>query len=77
MNAGVPSKSVKSAAHEQNVQISKVITSVTLAYLAYIAAICPCRPEVYKCHLTHFYVGIFIVVANLFFFNGPRITSYN
>jgi len=62
---------------EKDVLVSKTITSLVLMYLAYIAMFCPCRPELYKCHLTHFYLGLSVVVANLVFYNGFRILSYH
>jgi hypothetical protein len=64
-------------ANEDQVVIAKLISVAVLLYLLYIMASCPCRPELYKCHLTNIYVSIAILLAVLLYFNGLRFTSYH
>jgi hypothetical protein len=62
--------------HEQRVQAAKVINTSLLVYVAWIMWYCPCRPEVFKCHLTQIYGALAIVVLVIVSFNGYRIRSY-
>lgn len=55
--------------------LGKVVMSLLLLYLLYIAVYCPCS-TLYSCHLTNIYLSLLAVVVVLVYFNGPRFTNY-
>lgn len=65
------------ADNEAEVIVGKVFSVAALIYLFYIMVTCPCRPQLYKCHLTSIYVSLAILVLVIIYFNGLRFTSYH
>lgn len=63
-------------ADERSISAYKIIMFIALQYLAYIAVTCPCRPELYKCHITQMYAAIALVIAIIVRFNGTRLMNY-
>jgi hypothetical protein len=61
---------------EHRVVASKLIVDVMLLYLLYIMHNCPCRPEVWKCHLTNIYGALAVIVLVIISYNGTHILSY-
>ena len=61
---------------DTKVLIGKGISAAALAYVLYIAVTCPCKPELYKCHLTQIYIALSIFLAVVIYFNGFRFTNY-
>ncbi len=61
---------------EPKIIVGKSIVVISAAVIACIGATCPCRPELYKCHLTSMMVSIGSIVAVLVYFNGMRIRSH-
>ena len=55
--------------------LGKVVMSLLLLYLLYIAVTCPCN-ILYSCHLTNIYLSLLAVVVVLVYFNGVRFTNY-
>lgn len=58
------------------IRVAKALSALTLAYLMYTMVLCPCEPELYKCHLTQIYGAIAVLVAIIVYFNGCRMRSY-
>ena len=54
-----------------------VVVAVALVYALYIGVTCPCKPELYSCHLSEMYLALAVVVAVMVFFNGSNLRSYN
>jgi len=48
-----------------------------LSSMLYVAVTCPCKPELYSCHLSEMYAGVAVLVLVLVYFNGLRVDSYN
>ena len=61
---------------ERSITAYKIIMFLALQYLAYIAVTCPCRPELYKCHITQMYAALALVIAIIVRFNGTHLTNY-
>ncbi len=55
----------------------KSVVAVALVYALYIGVTCPCKPELYSCHLSEMYLALAVVVAVMVFFNGSHLRSYN
>ncbi len=63
--------------NENQVIIAKGISAGILIYLFYIMVTCPCRPELYKCHLTNIYLSLLALLLVVVYFNGLRVISYH
>lgn len=61
---------------ERAITVYKIIAFIALQYLAFIAVTCPCRPELYRCHITQMYVALAVVIAIVVRFNGMRVCNY-
>jgi hypothetical protein len=61
---------------ERVISMYKIIAFIALQYLAFIAATCPCRPELYRCHITQMYIALAVVIAIIVRFNGARVVNY-
>jgi hypothetical protein len=57
--------------------VAKSVVAVALVYALYIGVTCPCKPELYSCHLSEMYLALAVVVAVMVFFNGSHLRSYN
>lgn len=56
--------------------VSRLVVVGAAGTLAYIGATCPCKPNLYSCHLSHMYVSLLVVLAVLIWHNGSRVQSY-
>ena len=52
------------------------LAAVAAAYVLYICATCPCRPNLYSCHLTQLYAALGVILAIIVYYNGFQIISY-
>lgn len=57
--------------------VAKSIVAAALAYSLYVGITCPCKPELYSCHLSEMYAALAVVVVVMVYFNGLRLRSYN
>lgn len=62
--------------NNRQICVAKTFSVLLTGYLMYIMAFCPCKPQVYKCHLTQIYSAIAALVLIIMFFNGTHIRSY-
>lgn len=66
-----------SAGGGAKITIAKGVVAAASLYVLYIGVTCPCKPQLYSCHLSELYVALAVIVAVLFYFNGLRVLSYN
>lgn len=61
---------------EWEISMAKLIMVLASSYVLYIGATCPCRPNIYSCHLRELYIALACIVTVLVYFNGARVHSY-
>jgi hypothetical protein len=61
---------------EQRVLASKAVILIALGYMAILVGKCPCRPELFKCHLTQLFLSMAFIVAVIMSYNGLRVMNY-
>ena len=65
------------SSNECSILVAKTILGLTLLSMLYVAVTCPCKPQLYSCHLGEMYIGVGVIISVLFYFNGFRVKSYN
>jgi hypothetical protein len=62
---------------DARILLAKTIVAVALGYALYVGITCPCKPELYSCHLSEMYLALAVVVVVIVYFNGTHVRSYN